>query len=376
MKSKFTNETFVERGRKIHGQKYDYSLVEYVRACDKVKIICPVHGVFLQSLHVHTIMKHGCQACAYDKKRLTQDEFIARVQHVHGDRYALSKAIYVRNNKKVTLICSLHGEFRIAPDHLFNGAGCALCSNLKKGLEKTKDTDHFVTKAREMHGARYAYDKVDFHGYHAYVQIGCPVHGYFRQRAGNHLSGLGCKKCGVIKRSNEKRIGTEEFIRRAKEIHGDKYDYSRVVYRKAKNKVILICAVHGEFKITPDNHLRARNGCDLCNESKGESEIALYLDRLGVSYERQKRFHACRDKRPLPFDFYLMWHGVEYLIEFDGEHHYEKHRGLFGESIDLTRKHDGIKDRYALENGYVLIRIPYTERGKVNVCLDAYFAIR
>lgn len=94
------------------------------------------------------------------------------------------------------------------------------------------------------------------------VIIICPVHGEFMQTPHDHLVG-GCVKCGYNKTASHKRLTTEEFIEKAKKIHGDKYDYSKVDYINNHTKVCIICPIHGEFEIVPANFLQG-HGCAKC----------------------------------------------------------------------------------------------------------------
>ncbi|MCK9415296.1 DUF723 domain-containing protein [Candidatus Dojkabacteria bacterium] len=89
---------------------------------------------------------------------------------------------------------------------------------------------------------------------------------------------------------------TEDFIKKAIEIHGNKYDYSLVEYTGALNKVKIICPKHGIFEQLPNNHISKKYGCPYCNESHGEKEIMLYLEQKKIKYERQKTFNGCKDK--------------------------------------------------------------------------------
>lgn len=123
---------------------------------------------------------------------------------------------------------------------------------------KRLTTEEFIKKAKEIHGDRYDYSKVVYVSAKKKVCIICPEHGEFWMEPANHLSGQNCSKCagGVS-------IDTEEFIKRAKRIHGDRYDYSKVKYVNAQVKICIICPIHGEFWQTPNGHLSGKN-CPKC----------------------------------------------------------------------------------------------------------------
>lgn len=123
--------------------------------------------------------------------------------------------------------------------------------------------DEFIQRASTVHNNKYLYDKVNYVNNSTKVTITCPIHGDFEQIPNNHLRGYGCQKCY---RERQKLIflsNTQEFIEKARLVHGDRYDYSKVEYKTAKTKIIIICKEHGEFEQTPDAHLQGK-GCPKC----------------------------------------------------------------------------------------------------------------
>ena len=252
---RLTTEEFIRKAKEIHGDKYDYSKVEYVDNRTKVCIICPEHGEFWQRPNNH-LMGNGCQKCI--GKGLTQEEFINEAREIHGDKYDYSKVEYKTKKDKVCIICPKHGEFwQIAQSHL-SGHGCPKCAIEKAGETQRLSKEEFIKKAREIHGDRYDYSKVEYVNSQTKVCIICPEHGEFLQVPNAHLGGCGCPKC-----AGKDVLNTDEFIRRAKEVHGDRYDYSKVEYVNSQTKVCIICPEHGEFWTTPNNHLRGK-GCPNC----------------------------------------------------------------------------------------------------------------
>ena len=127
-------------------------------------------------------------------------------------------------------------------------------------MNKRLTTEEFLRRARAMHGDKYDYSQVEYRGRSRKVSIGCPVHGWFRQKPAIHYL-HGCPECG---RYNFQRLTTEEFIRRARALHGDRYDYGRVHYVNLKKEVEIVCPRHGPFWISPNSHLRNRRGCPMC----------------------------------------------------------------------------------------------------------------
>ena len=220
MSKKLTTEEFVLRARKIHGNKYDYSKVNYVNNRTKVCIICPEHGEFWQTPKNH-IKGQGCNKCAIkyraENNSLTKEEFIERAKKVHGDRYDYSKVEYVNINTEVCIIDKKYGEFWQKPVYHLS----------YKGHNFIRNTEDFIKKAKEIHGDRYDYSKAEYVNSHVKICIICPIHGEFWQISNDHLNGCGCPKCGIEKRSKEKSYTNEQFIEKARKIHGNKYDYSK-----------------------------------------------------------------------------------------------------------------------------------------------------
>ena len=199
-------EQFLQDAKKAHGNKYDYSRVKFVNFQTRVSIICPVHGEFYQSPTAH-LQGSGCPKCGNDRTalRMNNDSFIKKAKAVHGDRYDYSKVQYVHNKTEVCIICREHGEFWQKPKNHLSGYGCPICSGRKK-----MRTIDFIKRAKQVHGDKYDYSKTDYKGNSEKVCIICPEHGEFWQRAGNHLKGFGCVQCGFIANSTKQKIWTRE----------------------------------------------------------------------------------------------------------------------------------------------------------------------
>lgn len=134
------------------------------------------------------------------------------------------------------------------------------------------NTTEFIEKARKVHSDKYDYSNSEYTGTHNKVEIICPEHGVFFQMATNHLSGKGCKQCGRDKTAKQQRSNTTDFIEKAKSVHGDQYDYSKVEYVKNDLKVIIGCPIHGEFEQTPSGHLSGK-GCMHCGVQQSTESV-------------------------------------------------------------------------------------------------------
>ena len=261
MPAKKTTLEFIRDAVLVHCDKYDYSKVEYINAKTKVIIICKIHKSFEQIPRAH-IKGNGCQKCARitvsNKTKKGNELFIKQANEVHGDRYDYSKVDYKNCDTNIIIICQDHGEFEQTPWNHLQGKNCIKCSLIISGLKRRTNIQDWVEKAKEIHGDKYDYSKVEYKTSHIKVIIICKIHESFEQDPSSHLQGFGCAKC-----SGCYSYTTEEWIERAKEVHGDRYDYSKVDYKNCDTNIIIICQDHGEFEQTPWNHLQGKN-CIKC----------------------------------------------------------------------------------------------------------------
>lgn len=285
-KEKLLNN-FIEKCMKIHGDKYDYSLVKYTNNKTKVKIICKEHGIFEQRPDCHT--HQGCPRCSGNVK-ITNNEFILRANQKHQSKYDYSLTNYKNNSTKVKIICQQHGIFEQSP----------------------KD----------------------------------------------HIRGIGCWKC-----KKNYPLTQYDFLSKAKEIHGDNYDYSKSEYISALTKLTIICKRHGEFKQTPNKHLTLEQGCPRCKKSKKMNEICLILEKNNIYYENEKTIKGCvsKNNKLLYFDIFI--ESKNLAIEYDGEQHFRPVENWGGEkSLKEVKERDAIKNQFCKNNNIELIRISYSEK--------------
>ena len=261
-----TTEEFIKKAKAVHGDKYDYSKVEYVNYRTRLLIICPKHGEFWQRPDIH-LQGKGCTKCGRERIGIasskSKEQFLQEARRVHGDKYDYSKVKYVNYQTKVTIICPIHGEFTQTPTGHLQGNGCPKCANDRTSLRMT--TEEFIQKAKAIHGNKYDYSNVEYTHNNVEVCIICPEHGEFLQKPRLHLSGCGCPIC-----TGKKKMRTIDFIKRAIAVHGDKYDYTKAEYNGNSEKVCLICPKHGEFWQRAGSHLKGY-GCPKCGINKSSS---------------------------------------------------------------------------------------------------------
>lgn len=346
---KSTTEEFIRKAREIYGDRYDYSKVDYKGNKTKVCIICPEHGEWWMSPNNH-LRGHRCPGC-YGTPKHTNEEFIAQARKVHGDKYDYSKVEYDGLKRQVRIICPEHGEFlQIASVHL-NGGGCQKCSGCEKITQES-----FIERSSIEHNNKYDYSEVVYIDGITKVCIICPEHGPFWQTPQFHLHGGNCPKCvGGI------RLTTEEFIEKAKAVHEDRYDYSKVDYKNTATKVCIICREHGEFWQTPNNHLFGA-GCPTCPQSNLEGEVRQFLIKNNIVFEQEKGFEWLFFKKKMFLDFFLPDYGV--AIECQGGQHFFPTE-LFGgeEFYRLTIERDKVKQELCKKHK---INILYFSNAHIN----------
>lgn len=297
-------------------------------------------------------------------KKLTQNEFILRSKEIHNNFYDYSLTNYNGVNSTLKIICPIHGIFEQRADHHLEGKKCKKCSCKSSANKKRFENafESFIKRATKKWNGKYDYSKVIYESAKKKVQIICPNHGEFLQSPDTHLKHE-CLKCSTENTANKQRHDTIKFIEKAKKVHGEIYDYSKVDYKGNRIKVEIICKEHGSFFQTPYNHLQNK-GCLHCkNKSKGEEKIQKFLSENEFTFKRQKTFHDCinpETKKRLRFDFYLIKENI--CIEYDGHQHFNPIEFWGGESaLNYNIKKDNIKNEYCKNHNIRLVRINYRE---------------
>ena len=404
----FSTEQFIKKAIEVHKGKYDYSKTEYRGTEERVCIICPEHGEFWQSPHVH-LGGFGCPKCS-GTYIPTTEEFIDNLKERFGDKYNYSKVVYRGNKDKVCIICPEHGEFWSTPQSLLKNHGCPKCSG-NYGIDKDyfiklanerfedkydyskvewkgyqrkvcivcpehgefwqspflhlktlgcpkcsgsfMDQQFFIEKSRAIHGDKYDYSKVIYTGNKNKVCIICPKHGEFWQKPNTHLMGSGCSKCKDERTSIRLTKSAENFINIAKEVHKNKYDYSEMEYVDRRTPIRIICSKHGPFMQVPKNHLRG-SGCPMCNTSVLEDTITRLLKHHGISFVPGKTFDWLTYNGTLHLDFYLPDYNI--AIECQGIQHFKPVDFWNGqEGLEQTQKRDQVKKQLCEQRGIKMI---------------------
>ena len=197
-------------------------------------------------------------------RKITTEEIIQRIVEVHGDKFDLSRLVYVNCRTKVEIICKEHGSWKTKTEQLLRGQGCPQCGLVLQGEKRRLSQEDFLSKCYEVHGNQYDYSKIDYQGMVIKVIIGCLEHGDFEQTPSSHLNGSGCPDCGLNSQKEKRRLPLEDFISRSIITHGKKYNYSKVDYINNSKEVEIICSKHGSFSQQPQYHMNG-SGCPKCS---------------------------------------------------------------------------------------------------------------
>lgn len=267
-RARFTESVFLQRAIKQHGDSYGYDALGFINGKHKVRIYCKkCQSYFMQMPHNHA-NGQGCPSCSLErrarKKTRTTSEFISKAIEVHGDKYDYSESVYKPLPHKIKIFCRKcsqyfyqQGQYHLA------GQGCPVCAGVKKS-----NTEEFIKKAIKLRGSdNYDFSKTKYTRAHDFVTITCRKHGDFKIRAYCFLDKRrsGCQHCSKEVMKAKIRTSLSEFLERSKEVHGDKYKYYELEYKKSSEKIRIHCPVHGDFFQLGTDHMLGR-GCQYCSK--------------------------------------------------------------------------------------------------------------
>ena len=209
-------------------------------------------------------------------KKLTTEEFVHRARLVHGDKYDYSKTIYVNSNTEVVITCKRHGDFKMLPyNHVKLGCDCQECAGTLRWSNELLEK-----RGREKYGERFDYSMSDVNGKDGVIKIKCNVCGtVFKSTPHNHIGGLqgGCPTCRYKYVADAEKIPFNEFVRRARETHGDRYSYNKETYIDISSKTTITCKKHGDFEQYAIIHVNGC-GCDYCARELVGASLMLNTD--------------------------------------------------------------------------------------------------
>ena len=202
-----------------------------------------------------------------DWSTYSEEKCIERMQ-LKRPEFDFSEFKYSSSKTKSTVKCQEHGAWETSYEKIMAGQGCPRC----RGYYQT--TDEVVHKLKSVHGDNYDFSKVKYVKSSQEVEVICPTHGPWFATVKTLLKGHGCRKCSAERNAEQKRSNTEEFVAKAKKVHGDKYTYDATEYVSVNQKVSIFCNKHKEYFFqTPRSHLGG-NGCPTCGRTGFDQTMA------------------------------------------------------------------------------------------------------
>lgn len=287
-------------------------------------------------------------------RKKTHEEYVVELSEKNPDVEVVGT--YINALTKITHHCLIHDVYwETTPSRVLHGAGCEVCHKDKISSSKYKSNDEYIKQVKNINPNILVIEPY----IEARIPIlhKCTIHNVeWKAYPDNILKGCGCFECGNQKQRDKKCKSNDEYTSELKIMN--KNIIALETYINALTPIKHKCLIDGcEWYASPGNILYG-TGCPACKESVGERNVAKWLDDRDIQYQRQKCFDGCKDKKHLPFDFYLPEYNC--CIEYDGKQHYEPIDYFGGkESFEYTVKHDNIKNDYCKNNGIILLRIPY-----------------
>ena len=332
---------FIEKSRNKFGDEYNYPNIreEFESYQSIITIIHkPCGNCFKMKIKTHINSENGRCVCFHKRKIVcSKEQFINSFNNINNkldNKYICDFDSYDSQNTPITFHCNECGnDFKRKPTvFIYMNHTCPHCNNKQRNRQYT--TEEFIEKAKSIHGDKYDYSKVEYEQTDKKVCVIChnvdefgEEHGEFYVTPHSHIGSMqsGCPKC------SQKFGSQERFIKLANKRFNNFYDYSNVEYKNALTHVKIICPYHGEFLMTPNDHLNGR-GCPHCQESSLEHDIRTLLIDNNIEFKAQKRFDWLK---PLSLDFYLPKYNI--AIECQGEQHFKPIEFFGGEDGFIKR---------------------------------------
>lgn len=316
-----------------------------------------IHDIVWEIAPSNALQGNGCPEChserIKERKTRSHKKYLELLSKKNPFIIPLEK--YIDCKTPIKHKCLIHNvDWYPIPDNLLKGCGCPECSKDKISLKNKKSNETYIKSIKGRNFMALG----EYKNASTPILHKCLIDGYeWYASPANILSGTGCPKCGgTLKKTQEEYETQVRSINPYVEPVGE--------YISARTPLLHRCKKCNHiWNVTPYSIL-AGTGCPNCKKSKGEIKISEFLTSENITYVSQKTFNNCRDKLPLPFDFYLPDYNI--CIEYDGEQHFRSVEFFGGEEkFEELKKHDNIKNNYCKENGIDLLRIPYYEYNNI-----------
>ena len=358
---------YIDKFTEKWGNGYTFDKLNYISLKDPGIITCKKHGDFTLSEIRYGLDKISCPVCYEQNKRnIRNSEYLLRLKEKYADTYTwLTTDFGDYYTDYVEFICPKHGVMKQTLCILLNtededGYACPKCKKERSNEKQSYTLDEAISHAKSLESCKYYDFSIikEWKGVKAKHTLKCKRHGdVFEQTFDSMFQGHnGCPSCKSEYIHDRDALTTEEFIEKARKIHGNKYDYSKVEYYNNTTKVCIICPKHGEFWQTPYNHLMSR-GCPKCHESTLETKIRVFLDNNDIEYIQEKSLRDLTGKilegsgQPQRIDFFLPKYNV--CIECQGIQHFSPikfGRKMIAEAAEENYRKCVIRDKFKYES--------------------------
>lgn len=330
-------------------------LESYIDARTPILHKCIKHNIEWKIRPNDALKGKGCPQCKKEKisqsRKKTTEWYISELKR--KDVPAIPLEDYKDISTPIRHQCLIDDSiFDGIPNYLLSRkTGCYICSQRKR-------RSHEQYEAELEETMPFIHSLETFNGMNTPILHHCDLHNITWEAVpGNILyQKCGCPECGKAKIGDKNRRTHEEYVEQLLEVNPDIIVIEK--YVDSFTSITHLCKkCQYKWKARPANILFGK-GCPICCKSVGERKIRQWLDEHKIRYEYQKIFNDCRDKRPLPFDFYLPDYNK--CVEYDGEQHFEPIEHFGGEEeFEIRINHDQIKTQYCSDNNISLLRIPY-----------------
>lgn len=358
---KITNEEIKQKFK----EKWPFIelLSEYTGANDKMVFHCTKCG-HTWSTTARSVLgsKCGCPKCKKLEKynEAAKQSFLTRM----SEKYELVEWV---NYADVTVKCKDCGNIRHTTADNILRFGCKPCSMKPYQDAQRKTKEQFIEEARAKHGDKYDYSKVQYVNINTKVCIICPEHGEVWMKPSKHLKGQNCPKCmGMYKQK-------EDFLEMAEQRYGHSFIYDKVNFINMSTPVTITCPIHGDFQVTPTNHINSGCACHQCTESSGEKAVNSILTELDIPFTRELTIINPYSEHNFRVDFYIQYNENNYIIEYNGIQHYRSVNLWGGDlAFKMRQERDAFLEKYCQENNIKLLVIKYDNKDIKQTIIDFF----